>query len=564
MDTGGFSSATAAADEFNKREIAQKTYARDFINRLCAQGIHLAVVTNKRMKPSTLHPFFILLLIGILSGSEPTCSSRVSAHPPNIVFLIADDWSYPHAGAYGDKVVETPTFDRLAAEGALFRNAYCAAPSCSPSRAAILTGRYPHQLESAANLWSVFPAKFPNWVSRLEEAGYFTGKTRKGWGPGDEKRGGYPHNPAGPHFESFREFLDARPPGKPYCYWFGGYDPHRPYDSSMGIRAGMNLEEVEVPGFLPDRECIRNDILDYYFEVERFDRDCGEIIRRLEKNGEPGNTIIVMTSDNGMPFPRAKASVYDYGTRMPLAISWKGKIKPGTVIGDFMNFVDFAPTFLEAAGLAVPESMYGQSLLPLLLPDNTKLSRRNPARDRVFLERERHANARRGDLGYPIRAIRTRKFLYIRNFEPERWPAGDPGAHQSVGQYGDVDNSITKFLIMDMEGQGGSPDFFQLAFGKRPAEELYQVSNDPYQLDNLAPRPEFRKERKKLRASLAKWMAATGDLRAAEPQTTYWDTVEFTTNFALDNFDLEKEIKNYYFLKPGPGMQFREVPCKED
>ncbi len=516
------------------------------------------------MKPAILYPLSIILFLGFFAGNEPAVDPGTSAPLPNILFLIADDWSYPHAGAYGDKIVKTPTFDRLASEGALFHNAYCAAPSCSPSRAAILTGRYPHQLESAGNLWSVFPSKFPNWVSLLEEAGYFTGKTRKGWGPGDEKRGGYEHNPAGPSFESFKAFLDARPPGKPFCYWFGGYDPHRPYEPSMGIRAGMNLGEVEVPGFLPDMECIRNDILDYYFEIERFDRDCGEIIRQLEKAGELDNTLIVMTSDNGMPFPRAKANVYDYGARMPLAILWKGKIMPGTVIEDFMNFVDFAPSFLEVAGQPVPESIYGQSLLPLLIPDITKPPRLKPARDRVFLERERHANARKGGLSYPIRAVRTRDFLYIRNFEPGRWPAGGPEAHKSVGQYGDVDNSITKFLVMDMEGRGGAPDFFQLAFGKRPAEELYQVLKDPYQLNNLAGRRAFRKEMKRMRASLSKWMAATGDLRAAEPQTIYWDTVEYTPKYDHGNFNLQEEIDKYYFLKPDQSMQFQETPCRED
>ena len=129
---------------------------------------------------------------------------------PNVLFLIADDWSYPHAGIYGDPVVRTPTFDRLAAEGALFSNAYCASPSCTTSRAAILTGRYPHQLESLGNLWSVFPVKFPNWVSILTDNGYFSGKTRKGWGPGDYTKGGYAHNPAGKDFASFKEFFQKQ------------------------------------------------------------------------------------------------------------------------------------------------------------------------------------------------------------------------------------------------------------------------------------------------------------------------------------------------------------------
>lgn len=477
--------------------------------------------------------------------------------PPNVLFLIADDWSFPHAGVYGDRIVRTPTFDGLAREGALFTNAYCASPSCSPSRAAILTGRYPHQLESAGNLWSIMPNKFPNWVSLLTEAGYFSGKTRKGWAPGDFQRGGYTHNPAGEDYGSFREFFEQKPDGKSFSFWFGSSDPHRVYTPNTGIQTGMPLDEVAVPGFLPDLDCVRNDILDYYFEVERFDRECGQIIRMLEEAGELDNTIVIMTSDNGMPFPRAKANLYDYGTRMPLVIRFPSKIAGGTTVDDFVNFVDFGPSFLEAAGLEVPEAMSGNSLWPLFQdqPDRSN-------RDHVFIERERHANVREGDLSYPMRAVRNQRFLYIRNLMPDRWPAGDPLVYQSVGQWGDVDNSISKFLIMDMEGQSvsGQPDYFQLTFGKRPAEELYAVEEDPFQLQNLAADPAYADTLRAMRTTLDEWMAATGDIRATEPQSIYWDTVLYTPDYQFDNFDLIEKI-GAYRIDPvlGPGYS-----CKPD
>lgn len=475
--------------------------------------------------------------------------------PPNILFLIADDWSYPHAGVYGDQVVRTPTFDRLAREGALFTNAYCASPSCAPSRAAVLTGRYPHQLESAGNLWSVIPDKFPNWVSLLTEAGYFSGKTRKGWAPGDFKRGGYTHNPAGEDFRSFRDFFAARPEGQPFSFWFGSTDPHRTYVPNTGLQTGMDPLEVTVPGFMPDVECVRNDILDYYFEVERFDRECGQIIRMLEAAGELDNTIIVMTSDNGMPFPRAKANLYDYGTRMPLAIRFPPKVSGGTVVDAFMNFVDFGPSFLEAAGQDIPEEMSGKSLWPVLA-EEADLS----GREQVYLERERHANVRQGDLSYPMRAVRNHDYLYIRNFIPERWPAGDPSVYQSVGQWGDVDNSISKYLIMEQEGKAadGEPDFFQLTFGKRPAEELYAVKDDPFQLHNLADDPAHSEKLTQLSNALDEWMAASGDIRATEPQSIYWDTVEYTPNYQFKNFDLAEEVEAYR-IKPLWG---KELPCR--
>ncbi|WP_051316076.1 sulfatase family protein [Algoriphagus vanfongensis] len=489
---------------------------------------------------------FILISFHTLLGSAQSKS-------PNILFLIADDWSFPHAGVYGDKVVRTPTFDRLASEGALFTNAYTASPSCSPSRASALLGRYPHQNGDGGNLWSEFPNEHPTYVQLLEKAGYFTGSARKGWGPGEFKVTGFEHNPAGKGFEDFASFLKERKSGEPFAFWFGSTDPHREYVANTGIQTGMKLENVVVPGFFPDNDCVRNDILDYYFEIERFDRECGQLIAMLEEIGELDNTIIVMTSDNGMPFPRAKANLYDYGTRMPLAIRWPEKIKAGMIVEEFVNFVDFAPSFVEAAGLK-QTSMSGQSLWPLMAGEKQD-------RMQVFLERERHANVREGDLSYPMRAVRNHDFLYIWNPMPERNPAGDPSVHQSVGQYGDVDHSITKFLVMAMEGEavGNQPDLFELSFGLRPEEELYDVKKDPYQLDNLAAKPEFAKIKTELKAQLLEWMEDTDDLRFANPRSTYWDEVRYTPDYQMKDTDWQKQIDQYRIRPPFGSV--REILC---
>ncbi len=504
---------------------------------------------------SIIFVFCILLLCLSVGRDEALKAESKQEAKPNILFLIADDWSYPHAGIYGDEVVRTPTFDWLGENGALFENAYCAAPSCSPSRASILLGRYPHQNESAGNLWSVIPIKFPNWVSLLRESGYHSGKSRKGWGPGNFKAGGYGHNPAGKDYPDFKTFLKEVKDDRPFVYWFGSSDPHRIYETNTGIKTGMDPSSAKVPGFLPDLPCVRNDLLDYYYEVERFDRECGNIIGQLEENGMLENTLIIMTSDNGMPFPRAKATLYDYGTRMPLAMYWKGHIEGGTRISDFMNFVDFAPTFLEAAGLEIPSAFSGNSLMEIFSREGMKSDR-----SKVFLERERHANVRKGDLSYPARAVRTKDFLYIKNFEPDRWPAGDPNAHISVGQYGDVDNSISKFLMMKMEGNPTDKDYFQLAFGKRPEEELYVLADDPYNLRNEARNTKYEGRLKELRTILQDWMEKTGDLRSKEPQTIYWDTVLYTPKYDFDNFDLDKKIKEYQ-MAVREGGTLKEVPC---
>lgn len=510
---------------------------------------------NKKMRTRT---WLLCLSVLILFGACTREESTTDAPPPNILFLIADDWSFPHAGVYGDPVVRTPTFDALARQGVYFTNAYCAAPSCSPSRAAILTGRYPHQLESGGNLWSVLPVKFPNWVKRLEEAGYHTGKSLKGWGPGDFQAGGYEVNPAGKDYPDFATFLEEKQAEQPFCFWYGSTDPHRDYETNAGVRSGMKIEEVEVPGFLPDLDCVRNDILDYYYEVERFDRECGQLIARLEREGLLDNTLIIMTSDNGMPFPRAKANLYDYGTRMPLAIYWKGQITGGKQLDAFVNFIDFGPTILEAAGQAVPDAFSGTSLFPLIRGEAAAKN----ARQEVFLERERHANVRKGNLSYPVRGLRTDEYLYLRNFEPDRWPAGDPTTHKSVGQYGDVDNSITKYLIMDMEGQEQAPDYFRLTFGKRPAEELYHLPEDPYQLRNLAQDPGHQAALEDMRSRLEVWMRQTSDRRLEDPNAIYWDTVLYTPSYQFGDFDLEERLQDYEMLRSRGANRFSRTKCQ--
>src|SRR5689334_5304806 len=253
----------------------------------------------------------VVVSILAIAFARTSAGAQRAATPPNILFLLADDWAWPHAGVYGDRVVRTPTFDRVAREGALFINAYSAAPSCTPSRAAMLTGRAVHQLEEGGNLWSALPSKFAVYPDLLEKAGYKVGFTRKGWGPGNFKAGGRQRNPAGDEFKSFAEFFGQLPKDKPFCFWFGSQDPHRPYEKGSGARSGMKAENVRVPAFLPDTPEVRSDILDYYYEVERFDRESGEILRLLENAKLLDNTLVVITGDNGMPFPRAKANVYD-------------------------------------------------------------------------------------------------------------------------------------------------------------------------------------------------------------------------------------------------------------
>ncbi len=443
-----------------------------------------------------------ILVASLLLGVEVHAAEKPDARP-SILFCLADDWAWPHAGVYGDKVVQTPVFDRLAREGMLFSHGFSPAPSCTASRGSILTGQAPHRLEAGADLWSALDKQYPVYPDLLEQAGYFVGYTRKGWAPGNFKAGERPRNPAGPSFKDFAGFLASAPKDKPFCFWFGSLQPHRPYKKGCGAASGLQAADVRLPAFLPDSFEVRNDILDYYHEVSVFDTDVGQLIAQLKTAGRLENTLIVITGDNGSPFPRAKANLYDSGTRQPLVAWWPAKIKPGQVSDEYVSLTDLAPTLLEAAGLQPLPAMTGHSFFGRLTGKDV-----SPNRQTVFLERERHASARAGNVSYPMRAIRTTNHLYLENLLPERWPAGDPDIGKGGIPYHDVDNGPAKeFLLRSPEAKW----FFNLAFGKRPAEELFDLVRDPGQLHNVAGQPEYEAIRAKLRLQLDQWRRETAD-----------------------------------------------------
>ena len=463
---------------------------------------------------NSIYSASLILLVGAVVAAADT--------RPNILYCLADDWSWPHAGVYGDQVVRTPTFDRVAREGMRFNYCFSAAPSCTPSRAAMLTGQYPHRLEEGSCLWGFLPKKFPVYPDLLEKAGYAVGSTRKGWGPGNFRAGGFTRNPAGPTFKDLAAFLKTVPEGKPFCFWFGSQDPHRPYAAGSGASIGLKTNHVVVPRFWPDNGTARNDVLDYYWKVERFDREVGGLLDQLDKAGKLSNTLVIMTGDNGWPFPRCKANLYDGGTRQPLAVRWPAKVKPGQVCDDFISLMDLAPTCLEIAGLTPSPGMTGRSFLGLLTG-----AEKPGSRNTAFLERERHANVRAGDVGYPVRAIRTREFLYLRNLRPDRWPAGDPVAHKDpMLEFGDCDDGPTRNYILEHRDEPAMQKYFQLCFGKRPAEELYDLSKDPQEINNVAGQPAYAAVQKQLRAQLDQWMKDTADPRAIKDDD-HWDSYPY-------------------------------------
>lgn len=458
-----------------------------------------------------------LFFLSIISTATFVTGCRVpdtgrELERPNILFVIADDQSFPHASAYGASAFKTPSFDKVAKNGVLFSNAFVAAPQCSPSRAAILTGRNIWQLEEAGTHSSYFPKKFPVFTNVLRDAGYFVGYTGKAWGPGNWKDAGWDHNPVGKAYDdvkfeevpyegisktdyarNFEAFLKEKPADSPFFFWFGSFEPHRTYAYGAGKKSGLKESDLELPGFLPKNDSVINDMLDYALEVSWFDQQLGKMIALLEESGALENTIIVVTADNGMAFPHAKANLHEYGIHIPLAISGPG-IGANRKVDDLVSLIDLAPTFLQVSGAGSMEGMTGKSLVPLLRNKDSGVI--DTTRHFVVAGRERHTHARPDNVGYPARAIRTQQYLYIRNFKPDRWPVGDPppanqtrndtdgNAARIIWGYEDIDDSPTKRTMIREQDQW--PKLFEIAFQKRPEEQLYDIEDDPYCLTDLS------------------------------------------------------------------------------
>ncbi|MEZ5103656.1 MAG: sulfatase [Draconibacterium sp.] len=500
------------------------------------------------MKKYILLAAFLLTLI--TTGCKPP---EEKIQRPNILFAIADDASWKHFGAYGCNWVKTPAFDRVARNGILFTRAYTPNAKCAPSRACILTGRNSWQLEEACNHSPLFPTKFKTYAEVLGENGYWVGSVAKGWAPGDPGEiNGAKRELTGPKFDEFKiepptsgintndyarnfeDFLNKRSKGKPFCFWYGSTEPHRAYEFESGInKGGKNLEEIdEIPAFWPDVDTIRTDLLDYAFEIEYFDNHLQKMLQKLEDIGELENTVVVVTADNGMPFPRIKGQVYEYSNHLPLAIMWpKGITNPGRVVTDFVNFIDLAPTYFELAGIN-PENVGMQPLTGKSLTDifySTKNGSVNPERNFVLVGKERHDVGRPNDEGYPVRGIISEDYLYLHNFKPERWPAGNP----ETG-YLNCDGSPTKTYILDTRRKKGIMEYWQLNFGKRVEEELYNIYKDPFCMNNLAYKKEFSQIKDRLQAKMKQKLTKQNDPRILGNGNIF------------DNYPYQGAVRNYY------------------
>lgn len=508
---------------------------------------------------------FCLLFFSSVDAASQQSGGQKASVKPNILFCIADDASREHMRAYGlTDWVKTPGFDRIAKEGLLFMNAYTPNAKCSPSRAAILTGRNPWQLEEAGNHNPFFPAKYTTVVEALSENGYKVGFTGKGWSPGNPgKRDGKMRQLTGPAYNkiktqvptralfttdytaNFEAFLKERKSDEPFFFWYGGFEPHRPYEYGSGVaKGGKKASDIDkVPTYWIDSEPVRNDMLDYGYEVEYFDRHVLQMIHLLEKRGELENTIIVVTSDNGMPFPRVKGHVYEAANHLPLAVMWKGHIlHPGRKIEDYISFIDLAPTFLEVAGVTSKTSsmqpLQGRSFVDILRSKQNK-NLIDPGRDHVLVGRERTDAGRPHNQGYPVRGIVKNGFIYTRNYEPERWPAGNP----ETG-FMDVDNGPTKTVLLKANEDGKATRQWELSFAKRPVEELYHVATDTFCVSNLASNKKYAQVLYQMRKQMEEELTSQQDPRILGKGDVF-DSYQFAKPEARDYYEryMKGEIK---------------------
>ncbi len=470
--------------------------------------------------------YLMLLLFTLLClGTRSQVDER-----PNILVIIFDDAGLDMS-AYGSTYVNTPGFDAIAKEGVLFNRAYTPNAKCAPSRASIITGRNPWQLDAAANHVIYFPPKFKTYQEVLLENGYATGYTSKGYGPAvtltadgrERKVMGQAFNekklqPAttgisnNDYSGNFKDFLEKVPQDQPWSFWVGSIEPHRGYEYGTGKKLGGKSENMikDFPPYWPDNEVTRNDLLDYAFEIEDTDKHIVKILETLKEKRQLENTLIVVTSDHGMPFPRVKGDQYENANHIPMAVLWKDKMKSvGRVVDDYISFIDLAPTFLEAAGVDWQSSgmhpATGKSLMNIIVSE--KSGQIEAERDYVLVGKERHDTGRPGDVGYPIRGIHKNNMLYIKNYEIDRWPKGNP----ETG-YLNTDGSPTKTEILNSR-RNGNKEYWKMNFGKRIEEELYDIVKDPFCMNNLASDLAYADMKASLKSEMESKLLAQGDLR---------------------------------------------------
>lgn len=468
--------------------------------------------------------FFLVLLIALLGRSSDAArpiSLDLRPQRPNFIVVIADDMAWNDCGAYGHPSLRTPNIDRLAEEGMKFNQAFVTASSCSPSRASLITGMYPHATGAEQLHWPL-PRNSVTFVNWLRHSGYWTAAAGK-WHLGKAAKSHFNlvleadtsgfqlptgvsaeeaarlkqmtarRNASG--CEDWLRALRSRPKNMPFFLWLAALDPHRDYEEGINPRP-VDPGDVVLPPYVPDVPAVRRDYARYYDEIRRLDSYVGLLMSELEKEGVSGNTCVLFLSDNGRPFPRDKCTLYDSGVKTPWIIWWPSKVKAGSVTESLVSTVDVAPTFLELAGIrGAPSTLQGKSFAPILNDPKARV------RDYVFAERHWH------DFEAYGRSARDGRYKYIRNyyFDLPLTPPADALRSPTF-------RAMQKLREEGMLAGGKSACFVQ----PRPYEELYDTRSDPHEMHNLIEDPRRLTELRRLRKAMDDWREETRDFLPAE------------------------------------------------
>jgi len=462
----------------------------------------LTTTTTERAMTSRRRPLLaglsllgLLFAAGVGTGAEPAAEQRQdgsrSEQRPNIVLIIADDISWNDLGCYGHPTLKTPHLDALATNGVRFTQAYLTTSSCSPSRCSIITGRYPHNT-GAPELHTPLPEGQFLFPEALQQSGYYTvlsgkhhmggtnsyastgfDKISKGEGPGKE--------------EDWVQMLRERPKDRPFFAWFAAVDAHRPWQYDEHAPR-YETDQVVIPPYLIDNEATREDLTGYYHEVSRLDHYVGQVREELERQQIADNTMICFIADNGRPFPRCKTRLYDSGIKTPMLVAWPDRVTPA-VTDSLVSVIDLAATFLDAAGLPASEPAQGVSLMPVLEDSDAVV------REIAFAEHNWHVYQNHE------RMVRFGDYLYIRNHLADQANLCKEAYMGGAGE-----------SLLTAHREGSLDPEQQMVFRcPTPAEELFRVSSDPHQLENLVDQGEHAAALATARQLLDQWMAETAD-----------------------------------------------------
>lgn len=469
---------------------------------------------NRIFYKGGLMPLAIMISISLFPRSLYGQDQRPDPEKrPNILFFITDDESWLERSAYGWSNLPTPNFDRVAQNGVLFTKAYTSAPSCAPSRASVLTGRNFWELEEGAFIQAWLPRKFKLMPELLRSKNYLVGRTGKGWGPGVYPDEGHSQASAGEVYDrlvlpddqridrispldyiaNFKSFLNSREDGQPFFFWFGTTEPHGPFADDNYIRLkqefGVSPDEVAIPPFMANTKENMKARANFAYEVCYADRVLGQALQVLEQMGELDNTLIIVTSDNGTPVgDKGKATAYDWGTHVPMAVMWPRRVPAGRTVSDFVGFPDIAPTILEASGTEIPPSMSGKSFLPSLV--SSQSGRVDTCRDFIVTGLEWHGEF--DPVSRSSRTLTTDRFAFIINYDNQRPVEAytPPGAEVR-------------------------------------STELYDLENDPWQAKNLINNSDYARTAAELKKKLTDYGLRTGDPRFTGRMATFRKTRKF-------------------------------------